>query len=209
MGSSLDRLVQLGGPALGPPGPQLSDRLLALAGTEGAALLALLQQRNGFYAFESALHVLPHSEDRGLESWNAPALWRDAYADLADGYLFFAEDLFGGQFCLRGEEVGTFDPETGEFEAMANDLEGWAREILADYEVLTGHPLAQAWQRQHGPLPAGQRLLPKMPFVAGGEYELSNLYPLDAVEGMRFRAELARQIRDAPDGAQIRIAVVD
>lgn len=32
---------------------------------------------------------------------------------------------------------------------------------------------------------------------------LDNLYLADAVEGMRFRADIASQIKELPDGAQI------
>jgi hypothetical protein len=167
----------------------------------------LLRLKNGCYAFEASLHILPAGGERGLAAWNAPELWIDAYGDLAEGCLFFAEDLFGGQFCLYQGQVCAFDPETAELEALADDLEEWAGEILEDYEVLTGHPLAHQWQQRHGPLPPGQRLLPKIPFVAGGEFDLANLYPLDAVEGMRFRAALARQIHDLPEGAQIQITL--
>ena len=91
---------------------------------------------------------------------------------------------------------------------ISDSLEGWAEEVLAEYEVLTGHPLAHEWQATSGKLPAGIRLLPKTPFVCGGEFELANLYALSDVEGMTFRASLANQIRDLPDGAEIQFKVV-
>lgn len=62
---------------------------------------------------------------------------------------------------------------------------------------------------RHGVLVEGQRLVPKLPFVAGGEFEVDNLYAADAVEGMRARGNLAVQIRDLPDGAQISYRIVE
>ena len=50
--------------------------------------------------------------------------------------------------------------------------------------------------------------MPKMPFVTGGEYAIQNLAAIEASRGMRFRGDLAVQIRDLPDGAQIRYSVV-
>jgi hypothetical protein len=97
-----------------------------------------------------------------------------------------------------------FAPETGSLEYLADDIESCAQMLLSDYEVLTGYPLAHQWQKQNGQLPAGKRLLPKVPFVLGGEFVLDNLYLADAVEGMRFRADIASQIKDLPDGGQIR-----
>jgi hypothetical protein len=81
--------------------------------------------------------------------------------------------------------------------------------ILADYEVLTGYPLLHQWQAKHGALPIGVRLMPKVPFVLGGEYALDNLYSIAAVSGMKTRGNLARQIKDLPDGAQVEFRVIE
>src|SRR5690349_9916776 len=64
-------------------------------------LAELLSQRNGFYAFESALHVLGVGENvlgRSLDVWNSGTSWRADYGGLARGFTFFAEDIFGAQF---------------------------------------------------------------------------------------------------------------
>ncbi|MCB1878412.1 MAG: SMI1/KNR4 family protein [Chromatiales bacterium] len=209
--SSLKELLSSASTSLSEHEPEVSDQLAALAGSLAVDFLAFLQQRNGFYALESALHVFPsHSSQQeiGLLDWNENALWRNDYQGLADDCLFFAEDVFGGQFCIKDSKVYTFDPETGALDYLADDIEGWAQAIVSDYEVLTGYPLAHQWQERNGQLPARKRLLPKLPFVAGGEFVLDNLYLADAVEGMRFRADIANQIKDLPDGAQIKFDIV-
>lgn len=172
----------------------------------------MLFQRNGFYALESALHVFPsHSspQEIGLDSWNEKTLWRSNYKGMADGCLFFAEDVFGGQFCIKDGKVYIFDPETGASDYLADNIEGWANAIISDYEMLTGYPLAHQWQKQYGQLSAKKRLLPKIPFVAGGEFVADNLYLADAVEGMKLRADIANQIKDLPDGSQIKFNIID
>lgn len=206
-----DKLISVGGEALGTTG--LLD---ATGGSWSSPLelevLAMLRLRNGFFAFEGALHVLPAGGQPAvltLEEWNSSHLWRDEYGDLADGLLFFAEDAFGNQFCLREDQVCLFDAETGQAEVIGSTIEDWAGRVLSDYELLTGFPLFHEWQMFHGRVPAGLRLLPVVPFVLGGEYALSNLRVGDAVSGMRARGNLARQIRDLPDGAQIEFRVVD
>jgi hypothetical protein len=123
--------------------------------------------------------------------------------------VFFAEDAFGSQFAIRDEGVHIFDPETGASEPMASSVQDWVDQLLAEHQVLTGSPVAHRWQQSHGPLPAGRRLVPKIPFVLGGEFEVSNVYAADAEMGMRLRAALAVQIRDLPDGAQVRYRVVE
>jgi hypothetical protein len=208
MGKNLTKLLGIAGEPLGPkPG----KRPALLTGKRGDELWALLQTRNGFYAFESALHVFPSggAGAQTLEHWNAPELWRGHYQDLAEGCVFFAEDVFGGQFVLKEDAIHSFDPETGATEEVGGSLDAWAHALLDDFEILTGQPLAHAWQAEHRALPKGKRLLPRTPFVTGGEFALANLYAADAVKGMQFRGDLALQIRDLPDGAQIEFKIVE
>jgi outer membrane protein assembly factor BamB len=211
MDEATHQLLSVAGPALGPSlDPEAGSETQRIP----SPLRALLSLRNGFYAFESALHVFATGVEvapveGSVEDWNAPALWRDGYGPMAEGHFFFAEDLFGGQFSLKDGHVYSFDPETGTPEWLADDILGWTARILDDYEVLTGYPLAHAWQSLHGRLVPGQRLMPKQPFVLGGEFTVENLYALDAVDGMRLRAGLAMQLRDLPDGAKVQWRVVD
>jgi hypothetical protein len=102
--------------------------------------------------------------------------------------------------------VLSFDPETAELQPVAHDIGGWIDAVLSDYRSLTGYSLAHAWQSQHGPLSASKRLLPKIPFVLGGSYDISNLFEEDAVQGMKVRGNVAVQIRDLPDGTPIEYA---
>lgn len=210
--TNLDKLLSNATSALSKPESDLSPQLLKLAGFLADDLLHMLHKRNGFYALESALHVFPTNstqQEIGLDDWNKNILWRDAYKGLADGCLFFAEDVFGGQFCIKDNNIYTFEPETGSLDYLAEDIESWSMAIVSDYEVLTGYSLAHRWQKQNGLIPAKKRLLPKVPFVAGGEFVLENLYLADVVEAMRFRAEIANQIKGLPDGAQIQVKIGD
>jgi hypothetical protein len=200
----LERLASLGGLALGASAPTVE--------TLAPGLAQLLGCKNGFFAFESALHVFPaepvEPEVMSVQRWNDTELWRYEYGSLADGLFFFAEDVFGVQFALGSGRVVSFDPETGDTEAVADDVDGWAARILSEYEQLTAHPVAHAWQEVHGPLAPADRLLPKLPFVAGGEFTVENLHALEAVEGMRARGAIATQINRLPEGTQIRFEAV-
>jgi len=209
MRTFVSKLLEVGGPPLAAEEPRLADGQLSAGGPDVAALL---RERNGFYAFEGALHVFPASsttEEIGLNDWNAPNLWKMAYGTLAPDGPCFAEDVFGGQFVALRDGVYQFDPETGDLVQMASNIDGWARAILEDYELLTGYPLAHAWQQRFGAIRAGMRLLPKIPFVLGGEYVIDNLHALDKVKGMRWRGSIATQLRDLPDGAEVKIDFVD
>lgn len=201
------KLLEVASPPIGGP------TSVAIPGKLGSQLSSLLRVRDGFYAFESALHVFPSEPTlegaRSLTDWNDPEGWRQRYEDMAYGLFFFAENVLGDQFALSGEEIVSFSPETGEREALASSIGEWVDCILSDYNQLLAYPLAHEWQVINGPLGVGHRLIPKTPFVLGGEYDASNLYSIDAVIGMEVRAELATQIRDLPDGAKVRYRVIE
>ena len=172
----------------------------------------LLRACDGFYAFESALHVFPSTttaSELGVAEWNAPQCWRETFDALTGDLCCFAEDVFGVQFTIGLDGVvGALDPEIGVVKHVADDIEAWAQRVLDDYSVLTGWPLAHEWQIANGPLRAGRRLIPKVPFVLGGDFSIENLYDADAVSAMRYRGELAAQMRDLPDGSSVTLRII-
>jgi hypothetical protein len=182
------------------------DRDLLIEGT--VDLYELLAQKNGFYAFESALHVFPSARlgvpGRSLEEWNSPTLWKQSYGELLPPGLFFAEDIFGGQFLLSGGSIHRFDQETAETAYFASSIGEWETGLLADYGYCTGYPLGHEWQTKNGSLPVGYRLVPRIPFVCGGAFESSNLIQAEAGAVMRYWAEFALEVSQVPDGEQIR-----
>jgi hypothetical protein len=171
----------------------------------GSQLREMLSMRNGFYAFESALHVFPDNDmaKNSLQWWNSKELWRCEYGELAESQLFFAEDVFGDQFCIHESWISRFDAEDGQLTPIAANIEEWAQLIREDYCMQTGYPLAHEWQLKHGALPDGKRLLPEQPFVLGGKYTIDNLYLANSVEGMQYRGSVARQIHYLPNGTKI------
>jgi hypothetical protein len=236
----LQKLLSISDVALCNSEPNLPPSLRDLGGSVTHQLLELLQERNGFYAFERALHVLPSNclnsavsigpealqpqtgsvlltkdnQDRlmgwpmDLERWNMDVLWRSEFGGAANGLLFFAEDAFGEQFALSNGKVWRFNPESAAREEVARHLDEWAEKILADYSFETGYQQAHDWQQQNGRLMEGQRLIPRVPFIMGGKYEADNLFALDAVKGMRYRADIWKQIRDLPDGSPIQLKIL-
>jgi hypothetical protein len=92
--SAVRKLISLGSDALADL-PGSMPRFLK-EWKLGPELFAMLTEKNGFYAFESSLHVFPVTADSrsGLEGWNSESLWRQEYKDSTDGLLFFGEDVF-------------------------------------------------------------------------------------------------------------------
>jgi len=171
-------------------------------------LAALLGTMNGFYSYEDAVHVYPAGDidaEISLGEWNSAALWRLEYGQLADNLVFVAEDLFGDQFAISGDDVVAFRAETGERERLAGSLREWLANVQRDADFLTGRPIANSWRQIHGRLPRGRRLMPVTPSVLGGSYDIQNLRAVEAVDGMRFRGQLASQIAGLPEGTDVRL----
>lgn len=210
MTNHIERLASVGGQPIGEEPPEPKKLSLEFGQEHATSLVSLLGIKNGFYAFESALHIYSTKsggQEHNIIKWNSTELWRNEYGKLTEGCVFFAEDVFGNQFCLKDNSLYVFDAETGELEPFAASLDDWAGKILADYSLWTGHKLAHEWQQLHGPLPIGSRLLPKIPFVMGGDFVVTNLYDVEAAKGMRFRACIATQIHDLPDGSAVTLSI--
>ncbi len=205
MTPSLSRLIE---DSLGPVGLPVdritAEKFFSSQGDRGQELMDLLFAKNGFYAFDSALLVRPIGPAHplhDLESWNHVQYWQ-TYGELTD-LFFFAEDIFGHQFAIAGEKIVTFDLETGEQEGFADNLEAFATELFGEPSLHTGWPLAHEWQEKYSALPLGMRLVPRRPFVLGGDYVLENLIPVAETEGLRARAQLAHQLKNLPAGSSV------
>lgn len=212
MGENIDKLLSISNDGFSQKKATIASELLLRAGSLKKEFEEFLKYKNGFFAFESALRVFCTDKSEfayDLSTWNSSDLWKKDYGGLADGCLFFAEDIFGHQFCIKDNSIHIFNPETGSLEQMAHSFEDWAGQIISDYNVWTGYPLAHQWQKEFGFLPYEKRLMPKVPFVLGGEFELDNLSPIEVLSGMRTRANLAKQIIDLPDGAQIEFKIIE
>lgn len=215
MGKHVNTLLSLKTDRLSYKAPYIPAGLAAYAPELSKDLLATLWQENGFFDPVHALHLFPagsvslQSGGYDLASWNRGDLWRQEYGPDGQGFLFFAEDVFGEQFAMKKDRIYRFDPETAAATEIAEDLEGWAATLIANYNVETGYPLAYEWQQRHGPLQPWKRLVPIIPFALGGEYKLDNLHAIDAVEGMRFRADIWKQCRHLPAGTKVRLQIDD
>jgi hypothetical protein len=208
MRSAIARLLAIAHRPLSTAKPRLPRATAAAAGVLAPELLALLDQRNGFFAFGPALHVFPSAASelsRGVVEWNKRDLWKHEYRGFVDPGLCFAEDIFGNQFSIRDGGIQHFAVETGALTAIAPTIEAWAKLILDDDREWTGWPFAERWAEQAGPIPLHHRLHPATPFVFGGSYDVDNLRPIEAAEMMAKWGSFARQIHEVPNGAKIEI----
>jgi len=80
------------------------------------------------------------------------------------------------------------------------------QEFLQDWYMSALVSLAKD---QFGPLTGGRKYCLKTPGVLGGAYGGGNLATAPQIELVRFSGDIARQIEELPDGAQIKLRVVE
>ncbi|ABZ75138.1 hypothetical protein Shal_0563 [Shewanella halifaxensis HAW-EB4] len=80
------------------------------------------------------------------------------------------------------------------------------QEFLEDWYM---QALVEQANQHLGPLSEGDKYCLVTPSVLGGEYAISNIKTAPLIELVRFSGDLANQIKDLPDGAQIQLKVVD
>ncbi len=170
----------------------------------GPTLEPLYSRCNGGYLISKSLLIRPArtiGDVRGVMEWNQPELWKFCFEKIdLSNVVFFAENVIGEQFCVKKKKIYLFDPETGEFTLKAKNIEEWARLIFHQTKDNTLWPIAQRWEKENGEIPDGKRLVPYVPFIGGGEYEISNLFPAPDYERMRIGGQIATQIADLPAG---------
>lgn len=175
---------------------------------KSTSLFEVLSKKNGFLAFESALQVFPSKKSQGVPGifdWNSPDGWRRHYDEIQTPIIFFAQDLFACQFGISSSGIVRFEPESGEVNNHSGSLEEWAQKILIDYDFETGWSIGREWQERNGILSNEYRLLGKVPFVMGGEYEYNNMRAVELNEAMDKLGKLYQQIKDVQDGNVIKI----
>ena len=169
-------------------------------------LVRILSDTNGFILHDGALHVRGASlmpEWHSLRvAWRGPSAFHTLYESVQVADIPFAQDQVGDQFLIRDTAVLRLSAETGEVERLADGFEDFFSRVSEDIEGFLNVGLRHAMQ-------PGQLLLACPPFVIQESGADASLKPVRAGELILFHADLARQIRDVPDGGQVEFRVTD
>ena len=176
------------------------------------ALAALVGQIDGFIQFGGGLHVRGackapdwHSLRTVLEG---PLALHSLYPAVLESDVPFAQDCVGDQFLLRGQSVLELSAETGELTHKADSFKSFLQNVQDDpIEYLSMAPLLE-FSKSGGVLTPGRLLHAYPPYCMETETPVS-LRDVPALELLRVHAELAKEIRDWPDGASIEISVTE
>jgi hypothetical protein len=98
-------------------------------------------------------------------------------------------------------------PEELSCEAVAPSHDGLA-DVRASEDWKMG-ALVERATASMGPPGEGRCFCLKVPGVLGGEYELHNMGTIEVGELIAFAGDLAAQLKDVPDGTQIKLEVAE
>jgi hypothetical protein len=122
-----------------------------------------------------------------------------------------AENAFGNLIVRAADGAyWRIRPEDLSCEKVARDRDEFAalsrREgFRIDWEMSR---LVEQARQKLGPMPAGRCYCLKVPAVLGGRYDEANMGTISLAELIAFSGELAEQLKDVPDGAQVRLRIV-
>ncbi len=136
-------------------------------------------------------------------AWGWSGLKPDDIVGENDFGNLLVRDVEGMYWRICPEELGceVIAKSRAQLDKLSND-----QEFLHDWYM---GGLVEVAKSKFGPLPSGRKYCLKIPGVLGGQYDESNLATISLVELIRTSGHLANEVRDLPDGAQIRLNVVD
>ncbi|WP_202947438.1 T6SS immunity protein Tdi1 domain-containing protein [Sulfurovum sp. AR] len=64
-------------------------------------------------------------------------------------------------------------------------------------------------QDKLGPLEEGKKYYLVIPGALGGEYGIDNIKTAPLMEIIRYSGDVGKQIKDLPDGAEVKLKIID
>ena len=137
------------------------------------------------------------------ESWGWVGIQPEEVVGENDFGNLMIKDIEGRYWRLCPEEVycEIIAQNREKLDKLSSD-----QEFLEDWYM---HALVGIAKEHLGPLTDGRKYCLAIPSVMGGEYDISNIKTVPLIELVRFSGDIANQIKDLPDGAQVQLKVVD
>lgn len=178
-----------------------------------SGLAAALRSRNGCIAYLGALHVRGACQAPAWHSlrnaWEGADALHVLFDEVQPADVPFAEDAFGDQWLLREGRVVRLSGELGELTAVTDSIEDFFENLWSNAEQMLDYEPLLNFRQAGAELRPGELLAAYPPFVLETKSSQRNLRAVDALERRRFLADLARQLHGQPDGAEVRLKVID
>jgi len=136
-------------------------------------------------------------------------LLNEKYGTMIPNFYAFGCDAFGHQFIFSEGKVCFLNIEDATCRVVADNFRGWIQAIKEKSDYYTGESLLINWENKFGNLKTWQRLSAKMPFIAGGSYDVENLYAMNIIQLIEYNSDIAKQVFGLPDGTRIQFNIED
>lgn len=165
---------------------------------------------NGGFFFNYSLQIyslLPADNFNNIFTVNN--ILNAEFGELFYGLCSFGQDVLANQFVfdIATGDVLLFNIETGDRESLAKDFAGWLKVLMTDPNFLSGEDFITEWLGAGMSLSVSQRLVPKIPFVIGGDYQASNFYASSFPKYLMYYGDLAGQIHSLKDGEKVHLRI--
>jgi hypothetical protein len=138
-----------------------------------------------------------------LSAWGWAGLTPDEVVGQNDFGNLLVRDIRGNYWRICPEELSCEVVANSEIEL---DKLSTDQEFLHDWYMRNLVAMANS---KLGPLSDERKYCLKIPGALGGQYDENNLATVSLVDLIRSSGHLAHEVRDLPDGAQIRLQVTD
>jgi hypothetical protein len=190
-------------------GPLMDD--IGLAEAMPLDLWAVLNDANGFIAFDGAFHIRGITADPLWHSigqaWKGERALHHLFAALSPDDIPFAQDALGDQFIFRSDHIWRMDAETGELEPTGLDIQDFLKTLIDTPEELLPIQFVRRFRDSGGILVPGQLLSVYPPLCTKDAKPGTSLRAVSAIERIEFLAHFAAQIAKQPDGSLVQFRV--
>ncbi|MBO6102756.1 MAG: hypothetical protein J6P03_05830 [Opitutales bacterium] len=139
-----------------------------------------------------------------IDDWNNPKLWKNKFPseDIKDIY-FFADNILSYQYGVLNEDIVMLNPEDSSIEKVASSIDEWFSIITSDSVTYLYCDILEEWENKNGRVLLGERLIPSLPFILGGDYSLDNFVKCTEVEAMDYYSQFAKKLHNLQDGSRV------
>jgi len=161
----------------------------------------ILNEANGAYLFSNSVQIYSYSSDPLYHSIAyVNKVLKDEYGNMMNGIYSFGQDIFANQFVFSKNGIELLNIETGDRELLASNFISFQEVLANEVDYLSGRKYTTIVEQE---VLLDHRICPKKPFIIGGNYSADNLYSLIFPEYLKVNANIARQVHNLPDGADI------
>lgn len=145
-----------------------------------------------------------------IEEWNNFDLWKRLFPlEHIKNIFFFAENILSYQYGIFDKNIVILNPEDSSLEIFASSISEWFSIVNSDPVTYLYSDILEEWKNKKGEVLLGEKLIPSLPFILGGNYNLDNFVKRTEIEAMDYYSQYARKLYKLQDGDCVKLKIKD